>query len=243
VAGEAVLLLALLAVTVMTRRRRVLDRWTAYRFLAERLRSSYFMALVRQDDCTRRPQSPASLSDPASGWAWRALTEVLAGQPVVCIGPSDMRALADYLSEKWIQAQIDYHRKTARRRKACDDRLAWATYTLFILTLAASILHMLGVGAQGGQVSQWERLIVSLSIFLPAFGAAIHGIRTNGQYRRHYERANRMAGQLVPLRSRMQRAGSLADIQKVAADTEYLMRQETSEWFGVAGAQDVELIT
>ena len=41
VVAEAALLMGLLTATVATRHRRMLDRWISYRFLAERLRSSY----------------------------------------------------------------------------------------------------------------------------------------------------------------------------------------------------------
>jgi hypothetical protein len=99
VAAEAALLVVLLAATLITRRRRVLDRWISCRFLAERLRSSYFLALTGPADRGDQPGPPAYLSDPSEAWIRRALTEITAHRPDIHTGHSDLPALQAYLGD------------------------------------------------------------------------------------------------------------------------------------------------
>lgn len=86
-------------------------------------------------------------------------------------------------------------------------------------------------------------LLIVLSISVPAVGAAIHGIATQQQDRRHAERNGRMVSLLEKLRRDMSKASSLARIQELAAQTERVMREENSDWFGVMRFHDMELIT
>ena len=78
---------------------------------------------------------------------------------------------------------------------------------------------------------------------MPAIGAAVHGIRTQSEFRRHCQRYQRMAGLLRQLDTDMGRADSITVIHEIAADAERLMRAENSDWFGVMRFHDIELIT
>jgi len=243
VAAEVVLLLFLLGAPLVSRRQRLLDRWISYRFLAERLRSSYFLALAGTGDRKERPTREAYLSDPSEAWIRRALTEIMGRRPDVRIGSAGVAALRHYLSDCWIGGQVHYHEATARRRGAWENRLLVVTSVLFGITLVAAVLHLLGLGEHGEHPSEWGLVLVVLSICVPAIGAAVHGIRAQSQFRRHCQRSTRMAGMLERLESDMSRAHSLEEIREVAAATERLMREENNDWFGVMRFHDMELIT
>jgi hypothetical protein len=86
-------------------------------------------------------------------------------------------------------------------------------------------------------------LLVVVSISVPAAGAAVHGISTQRQFRRHAQRYSRMAGLLTRVQEEMDRAASLEEIRELAAETELIMREENSDWFGVMRFHDMELIT
>ena len=245
-AAEVVLLLVLVAAPLVSRRLRVLDRWISYRFLAERLRSGYFLALAGAGDRTRpgeRREPSAYLSDPTEVWIERALDEITARRPPVRFGPAHVVPLRDYLSEHWIGAQIRYHEDTARRQGAWDSRLFAATGVLFLITAVAAFLHLLGWGEHHDNPTEFGLLLIVLSICVPAIGAAVHGIRTQSEFRRHCQRYQRMAGLLRQLDTDMGRADSITVIHEIAADAERLMRAENSDWFGVMRFHDVELIT
>ena len=244
--AEVVLLVLLVAAPLVSRRVRLLERWISYRFLAERLRSTYFLALAGTGDRGGpgdRRERPAFLSDPTEVWIQRAIEEIMARRPGVRLGPADVVPLRAYLSEHWIGAQIRYHENTARRQGAWDSRLFAATGVLFLITAVAAFLHLLGWGEHHGEASEFGLLLIVLSICVPAIGAAVHGIRTQSEFRRHCQRYERMAGLLRQLDADMSRADSLAVIHEVAADAEQLMRAENSDWFGVMRFHDVELIT
>ena len=245
-AAEVVLLLVLVAAPLVSRRLRVLDRWISYRFLAERLRSGYFLALAGAGDQARpgeRREPPAYLSDPTEVWIERALDEITARRPPVRFGPAHVVPLRDYLSEHWIGAQIRYHENTARRQGAWDSRLFAATGVLFAITAVAAFLHLLGWGEHHDHPTEFGLLLIVLSICVPAIGGAVHGIRTQSEFRRHCQRYQRMAGLLRQLDADLSRADSITVIHEIAADAEHLMRAENSDWFGVMRFHDVELIT
>jgi hypothetical protein len=86
-------------------------------------------------------------------------------------------------------------------------------------------------------------VLIVLSICVPAVGAALHGIRTQSEFRRHAQRYQQMAGLLVEVQDELSRAQSIEWIHEIAADAERVMRAENSDWFGVMRFHDVELIT
>ncbi len=247
IAGLEVLLLLLLVVApLVSRRRRLLDRWISYRFLAERLRSGYFLALAGAGDRptgVERQERATWSSDPTEVWLRRALEEVTALRPEVRLGPGDVGPLREYLCERWIGAQIRYHEESARRQGAWDGRLFAATGVLFAITAVAAFLHLLGLGEHPGEASELGLVLIVVSICVPAVGAAVHGIRTQSEFRRHCQRYQRMAALLRELQADLSRAQTIEWIHEIAADAERVMRAENSDWFGVMRFHDVELIT
>ncbi|MGG2464352.1 hypothetical protein ACO0M4_32085 [Streptomyces sp. RGM 3693] len=242
-AVEIVLLALLLVVPTATHRRRVLDRWISYRFLAERLRSEYFFALCGTRSRRARTDGGGELFDPSEAWVRRAVLEITARRPPVRLTPADVPALKEHLSRHWIRAQIRYHQQAARRHGAWETRLYLTTTVIFGITLIAALLHMLGAGQDADHDSPWGLLLIVLSIGMPTLGAAVHGIRTQAQFRQHCQRYLRMAQLLEGLEGKLQRARTLERIREVAIETERVMREETSAWFGVMRFHDIELIS
>ena len=240
---EILLLVGLLAIWWLSRRWRLHERWISYRYLAERLRSSYFLALAGTGDRRDQPARLAYLSDPSEDWIQRALEEVTALRPRIDTRALAVRSVRDYLNQHWIGSQVSYHEKTASRNSTWDQRLTWVTALLFGVTVVAALLHMLGVGKLGSHESKWAELFIVLSISVPAIGAAVHGIGALRQFRRHSDRYRRMVGLLARLQLQMSQATSLEQVREVAAETEQVMREENSDWFGVVRFHDMELIT
>ena len=234
----------------MNRRWRLHDQWISSRFLAERLRSSYFLALAGTGDQRGRSARLAYLSDSSEAWIERALTEVSARRPELDAGSPPVRALRDYLNRCWIESQISYQEKTSAKQRTFEERLVHATELLFLLTLVAACIHVFesyifpvtGITREQS-LNSWEELLIVVSITVPAVGAAFHGIGTQRQFRRHSERYRRMAGVLAQVQREMVDATTLEQVQKVAAETEQIMREENSDWFGVMRFHDMELIT
>ena len=211
---------------------------------------SFFLALAGTGDRRRRSARPAYLSDSSEAWIERALTEASARRPPLDSGPPPVSALRDYLNRFWIESQISYQEKTSGRQGTFDDRLVRATELLFLLTLVAAGIHIFGSlifqarGIHGAKSSGfWEELLVVIAITVPAVGAAFHGIGAQRQFRRHSQRYRRMAAVLAQVQREMAEATTLEQVREVAADTEQIMREENSDWFGVMRFHDMELIT
>jgi hypothetical protein len=243
VAGlEVILLVGLVGSQRTNRWWRLHDRWITYRFLAERLRSSYFLALAGTGDQNERPAHLEYFSSSSETLIKRALAEVMERRPKIDANALDVIALREYLNQHWIGEQINYHEHMRARQHRMDVRLTRATELLFWVTLIAAILHTLGVGEHHSHVTHLAALLIVLSISVPAVGSAIHGIATQQQDRRHAERNGRMVSLLEKLQRDMSKASSLARIQELAAQTERVMREENSDWFGVVRFHDTELI-
>jgi len=235
---EILLLVVLLAIPLLRNRLRLHERWTSYRFLTERLRSAYFLTLADTGD-RRHPDRSASFSDPTVDWIERALSQIMASRPRVALTASHVVPLRTYLSECWIGAQVKYHSNRARNSGRWERWLRRATAVLFGTTLVSAVLHAVGLGPRLHLAA--ELVVVSLAV--PAVGAALHGIGTQHEYRRHAERCERMVAQLAQLQDQMNEAQSLAQIRHIAANVERSMREENNDWFGVMRFHDIELIT
>lgn len=236
---EILLLVVLLAIPLLRNRMRLHERWTSYRFLAERLRSAYFLALAGTGDRRAQSDQSASFSDPTAAWIERALTQVMASRPRIAFTSADVIPLRTYLSNCWIGGQAKYHYATATKSGRWEQGLRRATACLFFVTLVSAVLHAAGLGPKLHLAA--GLVVVSLSV--PAAGAALHGIGTQHEYRRHAQRGRRMVTQLTRLRFQMDEAESLAQIRQIAANVERSMREESNDWFGVMRFHDIELIT
>lgn len=237
---EVFLLLVLLTVPLLRNKLRFHDRWTSYRFLAERLRSAYFLALAGTGDRSQPPGQSASFSDPSVGWIERALSEIIASRPKVGLASSNVVELRSYLNGHWIGGQVKYHDDAATYNENWEKWLRLATATLFMITLICAVLHTFGLGPK---VHVSAALVVLLSISIPAVGAAVHGVETQREHRRHAQRCARMVIQLKQLQYQMNEAQTLPQIRQIAANVERSMREESNDWFGVMRFHDIELIT
>ena len=240
---EVLFLLVLLCVPLLSKRLRLHDRWTSHRFLAERLRSAYFLALAGTGDRGQTHGGHMSFSDPSVAWIERALAEISAIRPRPTLADADAAPLRDYLVSFWIDSQLIYHARTAETHERRDTRLRHATAALFAITLVAAALHLLRVGHVLFRSAAVAEILIVLSISVPAIGAAVHGVQTQRMYRHHSQRYLRMTSLLRRLGDLMRQAGTLPEIRHIAADVERVMREESNDWFGVMRFHDVELIT
>lgn len=234
---EVALLLLLVGIPLLRNKLPLHDRWTSYRFMAERLRSAYFLALAGTGDRGPQPGQPTSFSDPSVAWIERTLAQITAYRPRVRLASSGVDALRSYLKDCWIGGQVAYHHEAAAHNHNRETWLRYLTVTLFTITLISAVLHAFKLGPPGA-----TRTLIVLSISVPAIGAAVHGIETQREYRRHAERCRRMFTQLTQLQDQMSQVQTLPQIRQVAANVERSMREESNDWFGVMRFHDIELI-
>jgi hypothetical protein len=248
IAFEILFLGLLLVILGMNRRLRLHDQWISSRFLAERLRSSYFLALAgtgdQRETGDQRGRSPriAFFSDSSEAWIERALSEATARRPHLNAASVPLDVLRDYLKRHWVEGQISYQTRRSGQLRATDRWLARITKGLFAVTVIAAFVHILG-STIFTLPKGWKNVLLIISITFPATGAALHGYVAQRQFRRNSERYRTMAGVLAQVRADMSEATELKEVQEVARETERVMREENSDWFGVMRFHDIELIT
>jgi hypothetical protein len=233
---EIVFLIGLLGIFLGGRYKHLHDQWISYRFLAERLRSTYFLTLAGANEPESTPTRRMTTTNPSEAWVERALLEVTDVRPA---RPADLApsvvTLRGYLSQYWIESQRHYLVKTSHGQHRIEGALTCTTVVLFALTILVAISHFI--------FHNIESLIVTLSLSVPAIGAAVHGINSQRQYGRHAERYRRVAEQLQLVNEAMESADSPERIRRYAAKTERILLHENSDWFGVMRFLDMELIT
>jgi len=203
------------------------NRWVSYRFLAERLRSAYFLSLVIQGgDGSSRVRSDVLVTDASEEWLTRAFAEMWRLRPARTMREEQTPALRTYLADAWVRGQLSYHDKTRARHVRHHRTLGWLMACLFAIAFLAAVLHAAGIG------HAWEDTLVLFSIIVPAAGAAASGVAEQRDYRRHAERDGRMVVRLREQVVSVESARTLADLRAAALETEALMLQENSDWFG-----------
>lgn len=235
------LLVGLMMIVAVGRWRRFRDRWISYRFLAERFRSAFFLALAGLD--VRREARPNGVypGRPSDEWVGRAFVEVWDQRPRTQLAESDVENLRRFLATAWIEDQRRYHEKMSKKHGRRHWRLSRLSELLLAATVLAAVLHATGVGEHDSiGPLEWSDLLVFLAISLPALAAAISGIRVQREYERNAERYSGMRKIMEGLRARMESAADLGTVRGIAIETEELMLQENSDWFALMRFRGLE---
>jgi hypothetical protein len=234
---EVGLMLLLVAVLRFGRRGRFHERWISYRSLAEAFRSSIFIALSG----ARQPgdaQSDTDLPELGQSWFQRAFSEAWAESPALSADEQDAEEISRFIEAGWVDDQISYYKRAAERAAKARARYTWTISALASATVVVALLHILKVG-HGTWLPQALEFV---AIVLPAFGAAMAGLREQGQYRLHEERSRRAARRLETLKAGIRLRTGLRGVQSLAAETQTLLLDENSDWSGVTEFQDLELV-
>lgn len=203
-------------------------RWLDYRQLAERIRPmrslKLFGAAAPPPSPRRSGGRPQRWTDWYAATAWRA-----AGCPSGRIEADE--AVTRLVVDQELRPQIAYHRAAAQQMHELDHRLHIIGTTLF----AVSILGCLAFVTAYLLAYDWVRAnagaFVALSAGLPALGAAIFGIRVQGDFGGSAERSAATARDLTRIVEAFDQPGlDLArqtDLIEAAAAT---MLTDLGEW-------------
>ena len=233
---ELALIVAALAIVWAGNRKRWLEKWIDYRFLAERFRSALFLALSGIDLVSLRPPRHLSLSFTSRDWMVAAFLSIWNGIRVAALPAGVEEAgLKQFVIDAWIEDQIGYHRALAVRHRRRHTRLAVAAYGLFGVSFLAVLFHALG----GGEPTL-EKGLVFLAIVAPAAAAALGAIRTHREYLRNSLRSAEMAGHLIELKARMEASSGGADLARLVGQAEEIMLHENADWRVVVRFHELE---
>src|SRR5262249_33103443 len=201
IAAEAVLIFIIIWLTWYGRRRRWHANWIDYRTLAERLRLVRFNSLL--GGVWHQANVPSHLGtygNPAMTWMhWHArAVERAAGLPDVVVGADYLAGCRELLLKVLLSGQEKYHKQNAERLGSVDHRLHLLGAGLFLTTLVASVFPLIAGVAQWDDA--WHRWLIFCAAFLPALGAAMAAVRSQGEFHRVVERSRAMRAELAQLR-------------------------------------------
>lgn len=207
-------------------------RWIDYRSLAEKLRTLEFLR--------RMGAAPVSVGLPqhlgeqnASAWTQWLFAASLreAGIPSMRIDAETGERLRQYLIAQ-TEDQAGYHEKNAHRLHHLNHRLHVSGTATFVVSAIIALVHVMS-----WEGAEW------VGITLPAVGAAVFGIRSQGEFERVAARSENMARVLDRIAKGLRNATKLAHATLVAQaqDVAEIMLAETSDWQIVMAARPLGL--
>lgn len=234
---ELLLLIVILSLTFLGTARHWHRRWIEYRDLAEKLRTMRYLRIIASPPVT--PPLPPHVTQtkdaPAqTGWLYHAIVREC-GLPSIVCDKQYFERVRKYLIDYEVSDQILYHRRNSARLHVFDHRLHVLSVSAFALAFIIALLHL---RLEGFALSY-------LSVLLPTAGAALFGIRNQGEFQRVSERSKRMEAVLTAIRDDLeQSAEAITDRQMLDSKAQIIaktMLSETSDWQGLFRARPLAL--
>lgn len=242
-AGEFGSIATILAITHWGSRAGWHDCWLDQRTLAEELRCLAVSAPL--GDLLLRGARP---QDREAAGRERRNTARQLGLPSARIDAAYLaRAHADFLA--LLDDQIGYVRREAGRMHALEHRLHRLGGALFMITalVCAVVLGIEAVGpllahGAGGRAHGLPLGVTVVSASLPAIGAAVYGIRMQGDFAGAAERNAALATQLTLLRKIAQDETPAFDgLRRLIRRTAELLTADVSQWVRATRARPLSL--
>jgi hypothetical protein len=224
------------------------ERWIEYRALAETLRHARFLALISEFGCVHETSSSRDArAVPWTLWYVRATLREI-GLPTATLDRTYQWRLLQATLQHEVEGpdgQIAYHEKN----HAVMHRLDHAFHIVGLLCFGATFLLLCFsiLQAIGGVATHWE-ISPSLTFWtagLPALGAALAGIRVQGDFEGSQERSARMLNALRALQGdytkAMTRNISLRETSDLLIATAHAMSEDVAAWQELYGRKWLSL--
>jgi len=228
---EVILMLLVLQMLWMNRRRGWHYKWTSYRFLAERLRSAMFVALAGIMEGPRLQPLAPQLVGSLEGWIADAVYSVWGSSGTSAPGQEEVEPMKNFLRTEWIEDQLGYHKKAAKRHHRRNRLFTSLGSLLFFSTLVVAAIHLFHMlYSEHEHVGTFAGAMPFLSVVLPSIGASIAAIRTQREYHRSAERSERMSEHLEYVRETLDHVEDADGLQEWVRSVEDVMLYENQDW-------------
>lgn len=169
-------------------------RWLDYRQLAERIRPMRSLKLLGA-------AAPAVARGRGGTMRWLDWYAAATWRASGCASGRvrDESAATRLIIDEELSPQISWHRASAERMHLLDHRLHGVGMALFILSLMSGLAFVTGYFIAHAWVRAHADVFVALSAGLPAIGAAIFGIRVQGDFSGTAERSAATAAELAAI--------------------------------------------
>lgn len=159
------------------------EKWLHDRHLAEQLRTEVFLRFADnngQDSKSTDADTPLPFYQGPGTWVREAMRKIVGHCPRPNLSTRDFPAVKRFLIDSWIKEQADWHEHNAERKHKAAHRSHRIGLILFVVTLAAAILHYYGVGHASGAhgvetTLHWMigHVLSALAMICPAWGASL----------------------------------------------------------------------
>lgn len=202
IASELMVILLILGNTRVGRRAGWHARWLDYRHLAEQLRVASMGSLLGDLGLRDAGTDGGAVPPGWVRWYARATTREL-GLPQAVVD-QDYLARVRQAALSMIEDQSAYHHANAKQMHTLDHRLHRLGGLLFAATAWACAAwiaaKLLGLDTNGGMGVDLTITVTVVTAVLPAMGAALYGIRMQGDFNGVAERSQVTASRLDTLR-------------------------------------------
>jgi hypothetical protein len=229
---ELSILLCIILIVRYNGRHRFHMQWLDCRRLAEWIRLLPMLLPLSRTPVLGVEANPGLSSQESwVDWMFRAVVRE-AGVLPLNVG-EQLEGARGILAAGVLEGQIDYHARTARRNARVDAILHGTTKWAFGVAFALAAYHLAGVLGVRWPVSESvAEVVLVLSLVIPAFGGAMHGLRSQGDYEATAVRSRRIMERLMELQQELNdlKAPSVSGMAEIAVKTASVMSAELSAW-------------
>lgn len=218
-------------------------KWMQYRFLTERIRSAFFLASCGTSlQPFHIPRRAAGQSNP-DAWMTLVFDEIWSAlPPLTPITEKNFDALGGFIGRRWIDDQLEFHRRTIRTNEHRSHLLERLGSGIFYIAIGAAATH-LALAYLFASFHDWTTAhgLTLAALILPALAATIEAIRSHREYKRLAVRSARISVELQRLKNRL-KALSPDKLKGVVEDMTALMWSEGQEWLTMMGMAELHVV-
>ncbi|MGZ8157392.1 MAG: DUF4231 domain-containing protein [Methylobacter sp.] len=234
--AELILILLVVLLICRGKYRDYHRRWLDYRLLAERLRQAAFLMPI---GVVPRWALPAyeTHQDQSHAWIdWLTRTVIRAdGIPNGIIDAGHKQKYRKFLC-RIVTDQANYHHNNAKRNARIAHNLHRVNSLLLMLIIGACAAHIFHL------IHDADTALTISATFLPALGATVAGILSQGEFERIAHRSKGMAGHLDQIKDRLDKPTLAAELLVEQANQAIaIMSQELSDWRIIFRAKPLEI--
>ena len=198
--------------------------WIDYRFLAERIRSSFFHFICKVEINQIHIKRRQGKDNLENKWILFVFEEIWNRLPKMARSEKeDFNMLAHYIQSAWLEDQIKYHKKKHNDCNRKYKKLELCGESIFYLALIAAFCHFVL------SIHVLDNWLTLAALALPALAATLEGIRSNREYKRLAIRSKKMELSLNDLRKKF-RLITPEKLEFLLNRMEQLMLEETEDW-------------
>lgn len=207
VSTELVMILLMAAVASAGQRGRWHERWLEYRALAEQLRQAR-NGIWSGQSLESGPAQDSS-STPGQLWVQSFVRAQVQQLPMINarMDQTYLRTAVQTLRDLEISEQLRFNRNTAQVQEHVHERLEHIEIGIFALLVITCVAFLIiypanTFGLNEAQLKLAGSVMTFIGACVPAVGAALLGVRSQGEFGAYAQRCNDTAQQLEPVQQR-----------------------------------------